>query len=127
MSKKIELSEDTLKSIREALGATVEAEVTKVPSENSPFLGQLVLVRTYSAGVHVGELVAKTGTNVLLSDSVRLWRWEGAFTLSEAARVGVGANSRISAEVPLIELTQAIEILPVSAKAAETLKTRNNG
>lgn len=127
MSKKIELSAETLESIRQALGPSMETEVTKVPSEDSPFLGKAVVVRTKSAGVHIGELVAKTGTNVLLSDAVRLWHWTKAFSLSEVATKGVGPSSKIAVAVPLIELTEAIELLPVSAAAKGTFEPRNNG
>ena len=74
-----------------------------------------VIVRTYSAGVHIGTLVARQGTEVLLRDARRLWRWEGAFTLSEVATAGVlRSGSRISHAVPQILLTEAIELIPVS-------------
>jgi hypothetical protein len=84
----------------------------------STLLGQHVIVRTFSAGVHMGELVAKDGTNVLLKDARRLWKWNGAFTLSEVATAGVSkSGSRIAVSVPLIELTQAVEIIPTSEAA----------
>ncbi|MFN4288930.1 MAG: DUF6948 domain-containing protein [Brevundimonas sp.] len=88
----------------------------------SPFIGQHVLVRTYSAGVHLGELVSKDGTNVILKGARRLWRWYGAFTLSEASQKGVAKNSRIAAPVPLIELTEAIEIIPTTDEARATFE-----
>lgn len=87
-------------------------------TENSPLLGQHVLIRTYSAGVHFGTLQAKDGTNVLLSGARRLWKWSGAFTLSEVATAGVDVRgSRIAVEVPFIELTQAVEIIPTTEAA----------
>ena len=42
-----------------------------------------VVVRTYSAGVHVGELKSRKGKEVVLINARRLWKWCGAFTLSE--------------------------------------------
>ena len=81
-------------------------------------IGQHCVVRTYTAGVHIGEVVAKDGTNVLLKDARRLWSWKGAFTLSEVATDGVSkTGSRISVALPLIELTQAIELIPTTEKA----------
>ncbi len=81
-------------------------------------IGQHCVVRTTNAGVHLGRVVAKEGTHVLLEGSRRLWKWNGAFTLSEVATAGVSkTGSRIAVEVPLIELTEAIEIIPTTEAA----------
>jgi hypothetical protein len=78
-------------------------------------IGDKVLVRTYSAGVHIGTLAKREGKEVTLTNAVRLWSWSGAFTLSAVATVGVDRkSSRISVPVPEILLTEAIEILPVA-------------
>ena len=59
-----------------------------------------VVIRTYSAGVHVGELVDRRGQEVDLANSRRIWRWNGANTLNEIANHGVDANnSKISEPV----------------------------
>lgn len=77
--------------------------------------GDEVIVRTYSAGVHIGQLVSIDGTVVVLKNARRLWKWVGAFTLNEVAMSGVDRkNSRISAPVTTITLTQAIEVIPVA-------------
>ena len=81
----------------------------------SELTGTLVIVRTYSAGVHIGVLYSLNGTQAELKDARRLWRWEGAFSLNEVASAGVGKGSRISARVPYILLTEAIEVIPVNA------------
>ena len=124
-TKSVEFSAETLASIAEAMGQKFQPKTVEVPSEPSPFLGQTVVVRTYTAGVHIGTLVAKNGKNVLLADAVRLWKWEGAFTLSEVAESGVGKKSRISERVEHIELTEATEIIGASDKAVETFEPRN--
>lgn len=73
-----------------------------------------VMVRTYSAGVHIGTLKERNGKEVTLTNARRLWSWAGAFTLSAVATKGVDrGNSRISVEVPEVLLTEAIEIIPV--------------
>ena len=78
--------------------------------------GPETLVRTYSAGVHVGEVTSIDGTQVVLRNARRLWKWSGAFTLNAVATSGVDrSNSRISIAVPTITLTQAIELIPVAA------------
>lgn len=78
-------------------------------------LGPEVLVRTYSAGVHIGTMTSREGREVVLANARRLWSWAGAFTLSAVATKGVDRkNSRISTAVPTITLTEAIEIIPIT-------------
>ena len=82
---------------------------------------RVVLVRTYSAGVHVGTLVSREGRDVVLADARRIWSWRGANTLHEISLRGVGAGSRISEAVGRIELTEAIEVIDCAAAAVESL------
>jgi hypothetical protein len=51
-----------------------------------------------------------------LVNARRLWSWRGAFTLNEVATKGVNRKeSRISGSVPIVILTQAVEIIPIVA------------
>ena len=76
-----------------------------------------VIVRTYSAGVHVGYLVSERGERVQLRDASRVWRWRGANTLNELALHGPDRtrHTRISERVPAITLTEAIEVIDTVA------------
>ena len=72
------------------------------------------IIRTFSAGVHIGTIKERNGREVVLTNARRLWSWGGAFTLSAVATKGVDrSKSRISVSVPEIILTEAIEIIPV--------------
>jgi len=82
----------------------------------------VVLVRTYSAGVHVGTLVKREGKEVELADARRIWYWKGANTLHEVALKGVGKGSRISDPVGSILLTEAIELIPVTDEAIQSIE-----
>jgi hypothetical protein len=81
----------------------------------------IVVVRTYSAGVHIGRVVSRTDTTIVLADARRLWRWQGANTLHEVATVGVLPTSQISEPISEITLATWIEILPVSERALSSL------
>lgn len=78
-----------------------------------------VIVRTYSAGVHAGYLKERNGKEVVLLNTRRLWKWAGAFTLSEIALNGVSKpdECKFSCEIPEITLTEAIEIITCTEKA----------
>jgi hypothetical protein len=81
---------------------------------------EYVLVRTYSAGVHLGYLESRHDMSVVLHNARRLWFWKGAFSLNEVATDGIKFHeSRLSAVVPEIVLTQAIEIIPLNADMAK--------
>lgn len=114
---KIDINDLTLGQLKE-----IQALSKSSQSEKSAFIGKVVLVRTYSAGVHMGTLENKNGTNVLLKNSHRIWKWGGAFTLSEVATIGINEESRVSCEVPIIELTQSIELIPMSDQAISRVK-----
>lgn len=90
-------------------------------------IGEYVLVRNRSAGVHHGYLVEWFGTVVKLREARRLWKWSGAFTLNEIAVHGCDEQSRISEAVPLIGLTEATEVIPCSEKARMNLQRSRNG
>ena len=97
-----------------------EVYVKKIPLTDTV---KHVLVRTYSAGVHFGELVKREGQYVELRNARRIWAWKGANTLSDIAEKGLkhGKESKISLTVSSIILTQAIEIMPISASALKNL------
>lgn len=82
-----------------------------------------VVVRTYSAGVHVGVLGPKAGEEVTLTEARRVWYWEGANTLHEMALRGVSKASKVSEAVPTITLRGWIELIPCSEEAERSLRT----
>ena len=83
-------------------------------SEARKATGPESIIRTYAAGVHIGEVESVNGQTVVLKNARRLWKWSGAFTLNAVATAGVNRNeSRISVTVPKITLLDAIEIIDV--------------
>ena len=81
------------------------------------------IIRTYSAGVHAGYVKSHNGKEVTLVNSRRLWKWSGAFTLSEMSVNGVSKPSecKFATAVPEIILTEAIEIIPCTETAKEII------
>lgn len=85
--------------------------------------GPYVVVRTYSAGVHVGYLTHREGREVVLTETSRVWRWRGANTLHEMALHGVSTTeyTRISEQVAVNTLTEATEVIPCTPEATDNL------
>lgn len=81
-----------------------------------------VIVRTYSAGVHFGYLTFRAGKEVHLERSRRIWRWFGAFTLSEIATKGLDVSKSRTGSPVSIVLTEAIEIIDCTQEGVESLE-----
>jgi hypothetical protein len=81
-----------------------------------------VIVRTYSAGVECGELISRNGKEVRLANARKIWSWHGALCLHDIAVSGVGEGSRLSAAVPEIDVTEAIEIIGTTRTAERNLR-----
>ena len=82
------------------------------------------IVRTYSAGVFAGFLKSRKGQEVILLKARRLWQWYGAASLSQLSVDGVGkpADCKFPCEVEQVELLQAIEIVPCTKVAQDSIK-----
>ena len=112
----------TLKEIAELLGMKNTAAESGF---NSFAIGQEVIIRTYSAGVWFGRLKEKSGNEVILTGARRMWRWwaKDSISLSGVALHGINQEkSRIAGVVESVWL-QPIEIIPVSGKVAESIRT----
>ncbi len=112
----------TLKEIAELLGM----KNTSAESGLNIFaIGQEVIIRTYSAGVWFGRLKEKSGNEVILTEARRMWRWwaNESISLSGVALYGINQEkSRIAGAIDSVWV-QAIEIIPISGKAAESIRT----
>lgn len=86
-------------------------------------IGTDVLVRTYSAGVHVGTLASRDGKEVVLTNARRIWYWTGAASLSQLATEGTKdpKNCKFPCPVEQILLTEAIEIIPLTPAAQQSI------
>jgi len=96
--------------------------VNKVTVNDHPMLGKHCIIRTYSAGVHIGKVVwinPENSMEVKLENSLRLWKWEGGgLSLSAVANNGIkGGRLNRTGEV---FLTNAIEYIPTTQLARES-------
>jgi len=105
----------------EVLETTTNSRVTGM---DGYMIGQKVIVRTYTAGVHFGTLNAKAGKEVILGNARRLWKWyaaDGVCTHGVARYGIIGADSIICAPVTSLWL-EAIEIIPCTEVAAYSIE-----
>ena len=114
---KMDIDKLTIGEAKELAKMFASAEST--PSLKNPMIGQRVLVRTYSAGVHIGTLVAADSGDCHLKDSLRLWKWEGGgLSLSAVANNGI-VKGRLN-KTGEIFLTNSIEFIPTTKEAEKS-------
>lgn len=82
-----------------------------------------VMCRTYSAGVFAGYLAERNGKEATLLNARRIWYWDGAASLSQLAMEGTKKpdKCKFPCEVQEVLLTEAIEIIPITDKAKESI------
>jgi hypothetical protein len=82
------------------------------------------LIRSTNSGVHAGYLISPEGTDVVLVGSRRIWRWEGAVTLSELATNGTKKPKQCKFGCPVlrIHVFGVCEILDVTPKAQKVIQ-----
>jgi len=99
--------------------------VTEAKGINDYAIGKEVIIRTYSAGVWFGVLKQKAGNEVILTKARRMYKWwaKESISLSGVARYGIKQDdSKICGELDSVWL-EAIEIIPVTGNAAESIRT----
>ncbi|NBW14987.1 MAG: hypothetical protein EBR82_44000 [Caulobacteraceae bacterium] len=105
------------------LGQIKQLQSVFAPTINKthPMLGRRCLIRTYSAGVHIGDVVSidQDGMGVHLKNALRLWQWkDGGLSLSAVANNGIkGGRLNKTGE---IYLTNVIEFIPTTEDAEKT-------
>ncbi len=89
--------------------------------EEHPFVGEYVICRCNSAGVHAGYLVSQKGDEAVLRESRRLWSWtaNSGVALSGVAATGL-KTGKVDAPVE-IALTGVIETIVCSDRARDSI------
>lgn len=93
--------------------------ISPQPYKQHPMIGKRCLVRTYSAGIHIGDIVLVDGSETQLTNALRLWKWEGGgLSLSAVASNGI-VKGRLN-KTGDVFLTNAIEFIPTTDKAEKS-------
>jgi len=103
--------------------------VTYVPKNSNQKAEELngmpyTMIRTYSAGVHVGYLKSRKGKEVVLVNSIRIWYWDGANSISQLAMEGTNKPENCKFAMPLstpLTLPEAIEIFECTQKGKDSI------
>lgn len=92
------------------------------------YIGKKCIVRCYGAGVFFGEVKEVTsdanGLNVRLGNARKVWYWDGAAAVEQLSQDGCSDNSKITVAVPELVVTNAVQIIPCSDKAAKNLEAK---
>ena len=105
------------------LASLFNASSAEKETLGAKFIGQKVIIRTYSAGVWFGELSEKSGNEVILINARRMWCWQAAKSISLSAVAVHGIDASKSKIAPAVEVVwlEAIEIIPTNSVATESI------
>ena len=85
--------------------------------------GDFKIIRTYSAGVFAGYLKSYKNGEADLEDAIRIWKWEGAASLSQLAVDGVTKPEKCKfAKKVNVKVIGVIEIIDVTEKAKKNIE-----
>lgn len=96
----------------------------QVQTDNG-MIGEYVIVRCRDAGVHAGTLESYVGREAVLTDARRLWYHRPAGTSSwyeGCALYGLSKDSKVSATVSRMCLTETCDIVLCTETAARSIK-----
>ena len=117
-SKKLKVDELTI----EGVVYVPKDSISQVAQEKDGM--PYVMIRTYSAGVHCGYLKSRNGKEVELIESIRIWKWAGAASLSQLATEGSNDHSNCKFGVPIsVILTEVIEVIEMTETAKSNIKS----
>jgi hypothetical protein len=90
----------------------------------STMIGKKCIIRTYSAGCWFGEIAEKSGTEVIVKNARRMWRWQAAkgISLSAVALYGLDYDGCKIVEAVESVWLDAIEIIPCTDVAIAFLE-----
>jgi len=119
------MSENTIKVQEMTIDGTVYVPKESITKMVEPIEGMdYVMVRTYSAGVHCGWMKSREGKEVTLLESIRIWKWSGAASLSQLSQEGTNSptNCKFGMAMNEVLLTEAIEIIKMTETAKESIQ-----
>lgn len=87
-------------------------------------INKYCVIRGDKSGVFAGIVVKVEGQQVELKNVRRIWRWDGACSISELAVNGTKRpdNCKFTVVVKKLILTDVIEIIPTTKEAEKSIK-----
>lgn len=124
MSNIDNLTYGELKQIAALFGESQQKSETGL----NAMVGKKCIVRTYSAGVWFGQVEQKSGNEVIVKNARRMWYWKAAESISLSAVAIHGINTKDSKIAEAVEgvWLEAIELIPCTEKAIESIDGAKN-
>ena len=88
------------------------------------YVGKKVIVRGDRSGLTYGTLESREGAEATISNARRLHYWSGACSIFQLALTGTTKpnDCRFTVVIPEVEIIDAIEVLPCSDEAIESIE-----
>ena len=105
------------------VGVMRPAESIKKSKEETNMDNKYYIIRGDRSGVFFGQIAGRNGQEVELRNVRKLWYWDGACAVEQLAVGGVTnpSDCKFTVVVPEMVVTDALQIIPCSDKAAQIL------
>ena len=115
----------TIGQVREISNFIGAGSPQNTPAGLNRMIGKKVIVRTDSAGVWFGLLAEKSGSEVIIENARRMWRWQTkeSISLSSVAIHGINNSQSKIAQAVDEQWLEAIEITPCDPLAIKSLES----
>lgn len=125
---KIEALKELLILMGDSKQEAVKSESRSESEIDKLFIGEKVIIRTYSAGVWFGVLDQKSGNEVIIKNARRMWHWKAKESISLSAVALYGIDQSESKIAPAVESVwlEAIEIIPTTPEATGLIEGAKN-
>lgn len=96
----------------------------ETPRTLTSMIGKKCIVRTYSAGVWFGEIIEKSGTEVIVKNARRMYQWWAAESISLSGVAVYGIIQEKSKICPAVDSVwlDAIELIPATDVAIKSIE-----
>lgn len=87
-------------------------------------IGKICVLRSNMAGVFFGEVSHIEGSQVLIKNARKIYRWNGANTVEDISQTGVLETSRVTVQVETILIEKFEQIIPCTEFAIKNLNAQ---
>jgi len=87
-------------------------------------LNKICVVRSNMAGVFFGEVIGIEGSQVLIKNARKIYRWNGANTVEDISQTGILDTSRVTVQVDVILIEKFEQIIPCTEFAIKNLNAQ---
>ena len=107
--------------VREAINNKIAGSKCAIENAKETNESAYSIIRCDRSGVFFGQVESLEGQTAKIKDARQIWYWEGAASVMQIAKDGIGSGSKVTVSAD-ITVTDAIQVIHCSKKAVACLR-----